>query len=589
MMKKIFIALLTVIIVTGCKKNLLDTSPYSSVASTTMWTTDNFTDLGVTGVYQALRLGENTGGDSELELYMFDRFAYTGQYRSQESMLSGTITTGNSLFSSTWQNLYEGVQRANDAIKNIPLKSPSDAAKKSRYVAECKFLRAYFYLRLNQLWKGVPIYLDPFTAEEATKPRSTETEVWNQVVTDLTDAINEPALPQIYAAGAANYGHVTKGAAYALRGKAYLYLKKWDLAAADFNMVKSAGYALFSNYVTLFKAANEQCSEMIFSIQNVAVAGGGTTGYGSTTQWFCGTRSSFGSCWNQYLVSPNLVDLYQNLDGSTFNWDTVLPGYSSLTPAQREVFFLRNNLTAAEITAATTRGAAMDLYLPTGNEERILKAYANRDPRLAANVITPYSTYNGAYNSLNATVTSRWPYRSEAALGGDLRTDTQSYFYYLYRKFVYEGISETINRSYGPTDFPIIRYADVLLMWAEALNEQGLTSDAVAKVNEVRARAGVGLLNSNTATAVAGQDDLRERIRNERRVEFPNEGINYFDELRWKSWKDKVFYAGNGVKQVWGANVYTYSFQGDYIYNWPIPLVETQRNPNLKQNDGWIN
>ncbi|WP_223818097.1 RagB/SusD family nutrient uptake outer membrane protein [Mucilaginibacter rubeus] len=589
MMKKIFIALLTVIIVTGCKKNLLDTAPYSSVASSTMWTTDNFTDLGVTGVYQALRLGENTGGDSELELYMFDRFAYTGQYRSQESMLSGTITTGNSLFSSTWQNLYEGVQRANDAIKNIPLKSPSDAAKKSRYVAECKFLRAYFYLRLNQLWKGVPIYLEPFTADEATKPRSTETEVWNQVVTDLTDAINEPNLPQIYAAGAANYGHVTKGAAYALRGKAYLYLKKWDLAAADFNMVKSAGYALFSNYVTLFKAANEQCSEMIFSIQNVAVAGGGTTGYGSTTQWFCGTRSSFGSCWNQYLVSPNLVDLYQNLDGSNFNWDTVLPGYSSLTPAQREVFFLRNNLTAAEITAATTRGAAMNLYLPTGNEERILKAYANRDPRLAANVITPYSTYNGAYNSLNATVTSRWPYRAEAAIGGDLRTDTQSYFYYLYRKFVYEGISETINRSYGPTDFPIIRYADVLLMWAEALNEQGLTSEAVAKVNEVRSRAGVGLLNSSAATAVAGQDDLRERIRNERRVEFPNEGINYFDELRWKSWKDKVFYAGNGVKQVWGANVYTYSFQGDYIYNWPIPLVETQRNPNLKQNDGWIN
>jgi len=588
-MKKIFIALLTVIIVTGCKKNLLDTAPYSSVASSTMWTTDNFTDLGVAGVYQALRLGENTGGDSELELYMFDRFAYTGQYRSQESMLSGTITTGNSLFSSTWQNLYEGVQRANDAIKNIPLKSPSDAAKKGRYVAECKFLRAYFYLRLNQLWKGVPIYLEPFTAEEATKPRSTETEVWNQVVTDLTDAINEPNLPQIYAAGAANYGHVTKGAAYALRGKAYLYLKKWDLAAADFNMVKSAGYALFSNYVTLFKAANEQCSEMIFSIQNVAVAGGGTTGYGSTTQWFCGTRSSFGSCWNQYLVSPNLVDLYQNLDGSTFNWDAVLPGYSSLTPAQREVFFLRNNLTAAEITAATTRGAAMNLYLPTGNEERILRAYANRDPRLAANVITPYSTYNGAYNSLNATVISRWPYRAEAAIGGDLRTDTQSYFYYLYRKFVYEGISETINRSYGPTDFPIIRYADVLLMWAEALNEQGLTSEAVAKVNEVRSRAGVGLLNSSAATAVAGQDDLRERIRNERRVEFPNEGINYFDELRWKSWKDKVFYAGNGVKQVWGANVYTYSFQGDYIYNWPIPLVETQRNPNLKQNDGWIN
>jgi hypothetical protein len=588
-MKKIFILLLTVAIVTGCKKNLLDTSPYSSVASSNMWTTDNFTDLGVTGVYQALRLGENSGGDSGLELYMLDRFGFTGQTRSQESMLSGTITTGNGIYSSIWQNLYEGVQRSNDAIKNIPLKSPSDAAKKARYVAECKFLRAYFYLRLNQLWKGVPIYLEPFTADQATKGRSSETDVWNQVVADLTDAINEPNLPSIYAAGAANYGHVTKGAAYALRGKAYMYLQKWDLAAADFAMVKSAGYALFANYTTLFKAVNEQCSEMIFSIQNVAVAGGGTTGYGSTTQWFCGTRSSFGSCWNDYLVSPNLVDLYQNADGSPFNWDDVLPGYSGMTPAQREVFFLRNNLTAAEITAATTRGAQMSLYLPTGNEARILQAYTNRDPRLAANVITPYATYNGVFGSVNATVTSRWPYRAEGAVGGDLRTDTQSYFYYLYRKFVYEGNAEIINRSYGPTDFPLIRYADVLLMWAEALNEQDLTTDAVAKVNEVRARAGVALLNSSTATTVAGQADLRERIRNERRIEFPNEGINYFDELRWKSWKDKVFYTGNGVKQVWGANVYTYSFQGDYIYTWPIPLVETQRNPNLKQNAGWIN
>jgi len=586
-MKKILSIILTLTVLSGCKKSLLETAPYSSVASEKMWTTDNLTDLGITGVYNALRLGIKTDGASGVELYQLDRFSFTGQTSGSEVLMAGTVTTGNSTFSDNWKNMYEGIQRANDAIKNIPLKSPSADAKKSRYLAEAKFLRAYFYLRLNQLYKGVPIYLEPFTADEAIKGRSTEEEVWTQVIADLTACIAEPNLPDRYAAGNALYGHITKGAAYAMRGKAYLYQQKWALAAADFSKVKDAGYGLFNNYTTLFKTANEQSNEMIFSIQNIGIANSG-----STTQFFCGTRSSFGSCWNTYHVSPNLVDLYENADGSKFSWETVLPGYSALSVAEREVYFLRNNLTAAEIAAATTRGAKMSLYLPTGNEARVLQAYTNRDPRLAANVITPYSTYVGVYSGLNATVTSRWPYRSEASLNGDLRTDTQSYFYYLYRKFVYEGASETLNRSYGPTDFPILRYADVLLMWAEALNELGSTGDAVAKVNEVRSRAGAAVLqmgNGSLPTYVSDQTNLRERIRNERRVEFPNEGVNYFDELRWKSWKDKVFYTGNGVKQIWGNTVYPYSFKGDYITTWPIPQVEIERNPNLKQNAGWIN
>lgn len=587
MKKYIFTAITAVALLAGCKKDLLETAPYSQVGSETMWTTDNLTDLGMTGVYAQLRYGNASGGASGLELYQMDCLGFTGQTTGVEALLSGTITPSNGYFSSHWQNLFEGIQRANGAIVNIPLKSPSSAEKKARYIAEAKFLRAYFYLRLNQLYKGVPIYLEPFTPEEATKPRATEAEVWAQVIADLTAVIAEPNLPDRYAAGNASYGHVTKGAAYALRGKAYMYTEKWNLAAADFQKVKDAGYGLFANYNTLFKTANEQSNEMIFSIQHT-----GVTGYGSTTQFYCGTRSSFGSCWNTYHVSPNLVDLYENADGSKFNWDAVLPGYSSLTVAEREVYFLRNNLTATEIAAATTRGAKMSLYLPTGNEARILQAYANRDPRLAANVITPYSTYVGVFAGANAVVTSRWPYRAEAATNGDLRTDTQSFFYYLYRKYVYEGMSETPGRDYGPTDFALIRYADVLLMWAEALNEQGLTAEAMAKVNEVRARAGVALLqNTNAAlpTYVAGQADLRERIRNERRVEFPNEGINFFDEMRWKSWKDKVFAPGNGVKQIWGRVTSAYSFKGDYIYTWAVPAVEIERNPNIKQNAGWIN
>jgi hypothetical protein len=583
-MKKLFIIFSAVAFLSSCKKTLLDTSPYNAASSATMWTTDGLTDLGVTGVYQALRLSINTSGASGNELYQLDRYSFTGQTRDADPLLTGTITASNGLFSSNWQQFYEGINRANDAIVNIPLKSPSTAAKKATYVAECKFLRAYFYFRLNQLYKGVPLYLEPATTVTANKPRETEDKIWDVIIQDLTDCIAEPNLPL---KTAATFGHVTKGTAYALRGKAYMYKQQWANAAADFQSVKDAGYKLFSgSYKDLFTTANEKSDEMIFSIQNINLTGG----FGATTQFFCGSRSSFGSCWNTYLVSPNLVDMYENLDGSKFNWDNIIPGYSAMPSDKREVFFFRDNLTAAEIASAAARGLNMSLYLATGNEARIKKAYENRDPRLTANVILPYSTYLGRpQNGADQVYTSRWPTRLETPPTLDLFTDTRSLFYYLYRKFVYEGSTQLVDRVSGPTDFPIIRYADVALMWAEAINEQGFSPDAIALVNSVRTRAGVAALNSSPATAVTSQVDMRERIRNERRMEFVNEGIDFFDELRWKSWKDKIFAPGNGVKQIWGSNVVTYSWQADYIYSWPIPASEIQMNTSLIQNAGWVN
>ncbi|WP_374163988.1 hypothetical protein [Arcticibacter sp. MXS-1] len=130
-MKKILTALLISAFICGCDKDLLDTTPYSAVSSDIMWTTDNLTDLGVGGVYSALRIGiGNSGNTSPYELYEMDRFGYTGESRGDEPLLMGTITPGNELFSTIWKYMYEGVQRANDAIVNIPLKSPSKAEKK---------------------------------------------------------------------------------------------------------------------------------------------------------------------------------------------------------------------------------------------------------------------------------------------------------------------------------------------------------------------------------------------------------------------------------------------------------------------------
>ena len=355
-------------------------------------------------------------------------------------------------------------------------------------------------------------------------------------------------------------------------------------AAADFEAVGRCGHKLFEGgYKQLFKEANETSPEMIFSVQCI-----GLSGLGNDISFRYGSRNAFGSCWNTYLANTDFVDSYENIDGSKFNWDDVIPGYSAMTPEARAVYFFRDNLTDEEIKAWEAKGADMSKYLPEGNEARIRKAYESRDPRLEASIITPYSTYDGAASSVAYTYTLRWPYRgSDVAEPFDLRTDTNNKFYYLFRKFVAEGPSEIPNRSYSPIDFPLIRYADILLNLAEAYNEMGETQKAVDCVNQVRKRAGVALLNSSAATTVSGTDDLRERIRNERRWEFNGEGVNFFDEMRWKTWHESKFSEGAGLKQIWGQKEYSYVWDGDFVYTWPAPKEERDRNPNLTLAPGW--
>lgn len=563
------ITLGTTALLSSCQKDLLDTVPKTQVLTNNMWLTENLTDQGVNGVYQALRLGQT--------LYVYDSYV-TLQGRDNSTLMNATATSSSGIFSTTWQSLYEGVHRSNNAIYGITNVSPVSAEKKARLLAEVKFLRAFYYYRLNQLYKGVPIYTEPIGWNKVDKPRSSEQEVWSLVIKDLTDCINEPQLPGRYEKGNSNFGKISKSAAYALRGKVYMYTQEWAKAIADFEQVKNLGHTLFNSYSDLFKGSNEQSPEIIFSIQNIALAG-----YGSDYQFRFGSRSAFGSNWNTYLVHPDAVDRYQRKDGAKFNWDDYITGYNSIAPKKREVFFLRNNLTATEITNMEKKGLDMSLYLPTGNEQRILKAYTDRDPRLASNVILPYSTFIGANGAADQTFTSRWPYRQEFGGVFDLRTDIVPNFYYYPRKFVYEGANPGIpNREAGAYDYIVIRYADILLLWAEALNESKKPSEAVLKVNEVRKRAGVGEL----ALGISEQD-LRKEIREERRRELMCEGVIYFDELRWKTLKETSFYTGNGIKEVWGGVISGYDWRGDQLYTWPIPQVEREQNTGLTQNSGW--
>ena len=394
-------------------------------------------------------------------------------------------------------------------------------------------------------------------------------------VVKSTEVTNDSNLPDKYGAEDADYGHVTKGAAYALRGKVYLWKKEWKKAADDFEAVKKCGYSLYTasgaeSYKQLFKEENERCDEMIFSLQCSSENDGECASvkngsYGTRSMPDDGTGTGIG--WTNYIVNPCFVDTYENADGSKFDWNDHIPGYNEMSPEARSVYFLRDDATEDEKELYRSRGADMSKYVTPGNEDRIKRAYASRDPRLAMSVITPYSTYLGGRSGTPAEYTMRVPYREVMAPVYDLQTDVASMAYYVNRKFVGEGMEAMT--FYSSLDLPFIRYAEVLLNWAEALNELGDTPEAINKVNEVRNRAGAQPLDSNAATAVGGKDDMRQRIMNECHWELLGEDVVFFDEIRWKTWKDLKFYkpdgGANGMCQVWGANTYSYTWGGTTI------------------------
>lgn len=588
-MKKIILFLIGCsFIMFSCQGDLLDRSPYDQVSSGNMWRTEELADKGVLGVYASLNQEEIGRNISTVEAigptgnmiwnYGFNR------------LLTANTSASEGYFSNYWKQHYELISNANVAIANLPI-APISNEKLSRLISECKFLRSYAYYRLNSVYKGVPLYLEPTEVDDLVKGRETEEGIWNAVIDDLTDCINDPNLPLKYEKNNDDFGRVTKGAAYALRGKVYLWLKKYGEAEKDFVEVGKCGYDLYrGEYIDMFNGNEEQSDEVIFSLQAVA-----EPGYGNSLTKFYGNKNTYGSCIDEIVPSTDFCETYQWKDGSPFNWDDVIPGYNSLPLVNRKVYFLRDNLTDEELTKAGISDADKSKYLPNGNEARILKAYTDRDPRLTASVITPYSEYVGSDNTKENIYTLRFPYKTDGPAFRDIQTNSSSNFYYLFRKFVGVGHEPYKKREDSNIDVPLIRYADVLLNLAEALNEQNKVSDAVTVVNKVRDRAGVALLNSSPETTVKDMDDLRERIKFERRWELIGEAISFFDEMRWgaESYKKSRFFEksgyieASGCKEIWGVITRFTTKWDERVMKWPIPVFETQMNPNIIQNTGW--
>ena len=579
-MKKIIIyltaTLFSVITFTGCYD--LETYPGDKVNEGTFYKTDEHAHQGLMGIYGMLRLNEAYGYQ-----FCFDHLGDIAYGYNYYMMYLATYTDRDGTIQAHWQTYYDGIHRANTFIRSVRgMNGIISEEQINVYVAEAKFLRAVFYFTLTDLFGGVPYYDESTNVNEEfmnlKRPRSSLEEVRAHILEDLDEAIKY--LPVNHAAS--EYGRATKGAAYALRGKVHLYDKEWQSAINDFeeivyNKSDNYGYALDDDYARVFKLYNgAKSSETVFSIQNKSGVG---TEYGMQIQALMGCRSAYGSCWNNTVPSTQLVDMYEFKDGRPFDWDEVFPGYNTMTPDERK-----------DLLSVEMDGSGTVVGIREADTAKILSAYTCRDPRLMATVIVPYSHYMGNIGrTTNVDLIFALGHNLSGNANGGTLQNNAGWVSYLYRKFVTEGDQggAISNRLHTPFAFPLIRFADVLLMLSEAYNEAGQLDKAVTEFNKVRARVDMPGLNSGPAwMAVSNKEQMAERIRKERAVEFAGEGLRFSDLRRWGYEVARKALDNVDAVNIYGELIYTHLFtERDML--WPIPGVERERNEALTQNPGW--
>ena len=417
--------------------DMLDVAPSDQIASANMWTTESLADKGMAGLYDnfyrddlsriQLRHNDMTGINRQGWMGMEFQTDFVSDNYHLRALSDATKDATEFVVWYEWKWAYTSIHQINDALENLH-KAGLSTEKYERYICEARFLRAWFYSRLNKIYGGVPLYLEVISESECTRGQSTAVEVWNAVIDDLTYCIDNQYFPNNTLTE--NYGRPSKGAAYSLRGMAYMWMAYeaekgenptdydanhyYQLAVNDFEMVDDCGYGLWAGkFIDFFHYNNEKDHEMIFPLQFSSDAG-----YCDNLQLIIGGRDSWNS-WSNTRPSSDFVDYFQNADGTKFNWEDVIPEWnnSEFTPDEnfykREVFFFRDGISLddngtvvqdnwdrdqAAIIQERIERIGLDVfrkyYLPDGNEDRIRQAYENRDPRLKDIVLTPYDPYD---------------------------------------------------------------------------------------------------------------------------------------------------------------------------------------------------
>lgn len=553
---------------TGCNDDLLTTVPTDRVSSATFWEDERDFNVALNGAYDRM-MGVN------LDPMYFDGATEIGyshaDWMRQHEYVMGRANSQSGWSAGMWDRLYTGISRANEILAQLDAVEDgvlsADAADRIR--GQALFLRGYFYHELLWMFGEVPVFTSVPTVEEARGvSRDSREDVYARIESDLSDAAS--LLPVSWSSG--EFGRATQGAALGYLARTALYEAGWqdniegnasranDLYGTAVDMSEAVmelnQYSLHPDFRELFTYAGEESEEIIFSYQKVS----GQNGWWA---WLGFAPKSMGS---NVDVAPTreLVDLFPMEDGLPIDES---PLYDSSPP---------------RIT-----------YDGDGNPTvETLGMYDNRDPRFYGTVLFPGGEFNGIiYNSYPACGDGAPEGYCSPTPDRVLISDyNNTYTGYIAMKFV-DPADESSPGNSG-LNIMKMRYADILLMYAEAKAELGELDESVNDaLREIRDRVNLPMPQDVTTMT---QEEAIEFIRNERTIELAWEGLHLADIRRWGTAEEVLnsYTYGLDVADSNGEfnplrGQHERSFDAPRDYLWPIPSSERDLNPNLAQNPGY--
>ncbi len=567
---KIMIALQIMFCFTSC--DFLDTVPTDLTPATYFNTPDDVNSF-LTSAYAPLMSEHFYGNNFPLKIAGED-LGYYARSTNGESIVCAVASASDSYIFRFWRVLYDGINRTNMLLENIDrvafANTVAGMAEKERYIGEARALRAFYYFTLVQNFGDVPLRTkSPDDVNNLMAPRADKQTVYNYIISEMIAA--EPFLSDFNTNVA---GRITKSAAQGLLARIYLFR-----AGERF---RSETEAPDPNASAYFSEAAIWAKKVIDSNKHTLI-----TPY-----------------------SRVFIDLAQDKYNNESIWEAEEAG-NRLTPEQSagrigNVIGLGG---PSDYPNSTEVGLANPGYgynfIKTTQKLYEMYEVAKDTARANWNISTFVYTKNADgsmkgrkyyYGKMPSNLTgATWPITSNGFVYemSTTKSDTlnTARVFAKYRR-EYEVVTPK-NKNYTPINFPILRYSDVLLMYAEALNESSVTppAEAIAAFDRVRARAGIATIASSNPNI--SKDDFRNMIKNERAMELCYESTRRYDLIRWGDYLTAMNAVGNSIpgsirvpsSEKYGAAYF--KIPKAYLYL-PIPPLEIAVNSMIVGNNpGW--
>jgi starch-binding outer membrane protein, SusD/RagB family len=616
MYKKIILSLFTISLFTvGCNDDFVDTKPLDQLSENVVWGDAALAEAFVSEIYGGLGQG---GFEEQMLASLTDEAIFTHPGRNINTHTEGRLNPENPGWidgTRAWGNLYQRIRACNLALANLASpKFPNANNIVERLTGESKFMRAYFYHQLLRYYGGIPIVDKAFSldAEDFLTPRSTYEEVVNFIIKDLDDAAG------LLKGKSLQKGRATEASSLALKSRVLLYAasdyadiptaKTKNTALASYSKPEFLGY-LSGNRQERWQKAKAAAKAVLdlpgfgfqTNLSEPVSAEQGTTNYVNQSlsmnggqaemilgRFFIQSKNEWGgrvglfngpngyNNWAGNTPIQELVDDYEMMDGTKFDWN---------------------------------------------NPAHAASPYENRDPRMKASIMyegspwKPRSPSAAALDPANQIQTGEYEVNPGGATRVHFGLDTRkssiedwngSYTGYYMRKFTNPSPAIVDQNSWQQIPWPFLRYTEAILNYVEACIELGEEAEARAWLNKIRFRVGMPAVTDSGSA-------LKQRYRNERRIELVFEEHRYHDARRWMipaetlGRKASIINVKGTLKPGKNVSVYRYNPENyNYQYtvgkidpgkenrNWdnkiyylPIHRDEMNRNSSLIQNPGY--